>query len=179
VTFPYPSSRVDGPRHGWDHGAPWFRRGPPAAPGALDVPVAQRPAAGTIVAMDADAVRTRLEEERSRLAQLRADFVDQGLTSESENDSLGELSSVDQHQADVGTETFHREADLSILEQVQAELAEVEHALHRLDDGSYGTCEACGRSIDEGRLEAVPAARFCLDDQARAEREVRLPGGRS
>ncbi|MFP5376816.1 MAG: TraR/DksA C4-type zinc finger protein [Acidimicrobiia bacterium] len=129
--------------------------------------------------MDADAVRTRLEEERSRLARLRADFVDQGLTSESENDSLGELSSVDQHQADVGTETFHREADLSILEQVQAELAEVEHALHRLDDGSYGTCEACGRPIDEGRLEAVPAARFCLEDQARAEREVRLPGGRS
>lgn len=143
------------------------------------MPVAQRPAAGTIVAMDADAVRTRLEEERSRLARLRADFVDQGLTSESENDSLGELSSVDQHQADVGTETFHREADLSILEQVQAELAEVEHALHRLDDGSYGTCEACGRPIDEGRLEAVPAARFCLEDQARAEREVRLPGGRS
>ena len=129
--------------------------------------------------MDTDAVRNRLEEERSRLSKLRDDFVEQGLTSESENDSLGELSSMDQHQADVGTETFHREADLSLLEQVQAELADVEHALNRLDDGGYGTCEACGKPIDEGRLEAVPAARFCLDDQARAEREVRLPGGRS
>jgi RNA polymerase-binding transcription factor DksA len=127
--------------------------------------------------MDSDDARARLEEERSRLTQLRDDFVEQGLTSESENDSLSELSHMDQHQADVGTETFHREADLSILEQVQAELVDVEHALNRLDDGSYGTCEACGKPIDDGRLEALPAARFCLDDQARAEREVRLTGG--
>ena len=133
--------------------------------------------ADTIGAMDSDDARARLEDERSRLSRLRDDFVEQGLTSESENDSLGELSHVDQHQADVGTETFHREADLSILEQVQAELADVEHALQRLDDGTYGTCEACGKPIDDGRLEAIPAARFCLDDQARAEREVRLSGG--
>ncbi len=113
------------------------------------------------------------------MAQLRDDFVAEGLTSESEEDSLGELSSVDQHQADVGTETFNRERDLSILERVQAELADVEHALTRLDEGTYGTCEACGRPIDEGRLEAVPAARFCLEDQATAEREARLPGAES
>jgi RNA polymerase-binding transcription factor DksA len=135
------------------------------------------PITGTIRRMDSDPARGRLEEERVRLTQLRDDFVDQGLTSESENDSLGELSSVDQHQADVGTETFQREADLSLLEQVQSELADVEHALRRLDDGTYGTCEACGKPIEDGRLEALPAARFCLDDQARAEREVRLPGG--
>ena len=127
--------------------------------------------------MEHDAARARLGEEHVRLAGLRDDFVADGLTSESEDESLGELSSVDQHQADVGTETFNRERDLSILERVQAELADVEHALQRLDDGTYGTCEACGRPIDEGRLEALPAARFCLDDQATAEREVRLPGG--
>lgn len=127
--------------------------------------------------MDPDAARGRLDEERDRLAQLRDGFVADGLTSESEDDSLGELSSVDQHQADVGTETFNRERDLSILERVQAELTDVEHALRRLDDGTYGTCEACGRLIDENRLEAMPAARFCLADQTTAEREVRLPGG--
>lgn len=129
--------------------------------------------------MERDAVRTRLDEERDRLERLRDDFVAEGLTSESEDESLGELSSVDQHQADVGTETFNRERDLSILEGVQAELADVEHALHRLDEGTYGTCEACGRPIDDGRLEAVPAARFCLEDQATAEREVRAPGAKS
>ncbi len=127
--------------------------------------------------MEQDAARARLDEERTRLGGIRDGFVADGLTSESENESLGELSSVDQHQADVGTETFNRERDLSILEGVQAELADVEHALQRLDDGSYGTCEACGRVIDDSRLEALPAARFCLEDQAAAEREVRLPGG--
>ncbi len=126
--------------------------------------------------MDTDRARPLLTQERDRLLGLRDDFVAQGLTSESEEDSLSELSSVDQHQADVGTETFHREADLSILERVEAELNEVEHALRRLDDGTYGTCEACGKPIGEARLEAQPAARFCLEDQALAEREARLPG---
>jgi RNA polymerase-binding transcription factor DksA len=95
------------------------------------------------------------------------------LHDESEDESLGELSSMDQHQADVGTETFNRERDLAILENVEAELADIEHALKRLDDGSYGRCEACGKPIGDDRLEAMPAARFCLDDQAVAERESR------
>lgn len=122
--------------------------------------------------MDADAARTRLDQERTRLQGLREGFDD--LNSESEEASLGELSSMDQHQADVGTETFNRERDLSILENVEAELADVEHAIRRLDDGTYGTCEACGKTIEDARLEAVPAARFCLDDQAVAEREARI-----
>ncbi|MDQ3757268.1 MAG: TraR/DksA C4-type zinc finger protein [Actinomycetota bacterium] len=123
--------------------------------------------------MDADAARNRLVEERERLDNLRNDFAGDGLTAESEEASLGELSSLDQHQADVGTETFNRERDLSILENIEAELADVEHAIRRLDDGTYGTCEACGKLIDDARLEAVPAARFCLEDQAHAEREAR------
>ncbi|MBV8961173.1 MAG: TraR/DksA C4-type zinc finger protein [Actinobacteria bacterium] len=121
--------------------------------------------------MDPEHVRERLAEEATRLNEIRSGFDDLGRESEAE--SLGELSSSDQHQADVGTETFEREKDLSILEQVEAELADVEHALRRLDDGTYGTCEACGKVIDEARLEALPAARFCLDDQSKAEREAR------
>ncbi|MCA1846723.1 MAG: TraR/DksA C4-type zinc finger protein [Actinobacteria bacterium] len=125
--------------------------------------------------MNADDARSHLEAERERLAALQQGYEDEGLTSESEEASLGELSSVDQHQADIGTETFNRERDLSILEQVQGELADVEHALHRLDEGTYGTCEACGKRIPDERLEAMPAARFCLEDQAVAERESRAP----
>jgi RNA polymerase-binding transcription factor DksA len=123
--------------------------------------------------MASDEPRPRLEAERTRLQGIRDGFLDEGLTSESEEDSLAELSSVDQHQADVGTETFNRERDLSILEAVEAELDDVEHALRRLDEGTYGVCEACGRPIDQARLEALPATRFCLEDQATAEREAR------
>jgi len=129
--------------------------------------------------METDQARQRLEDERARLEGVRSTFADEQLTDLSELDSLGELSSYDQHQADVGTETFEREKDLSILERVESELADIEHALARLDDGTYGTCEACGRPIDEARLEAMPAARLCVDDQATAEREARSAGTRA
>src|ERR1700687_4755308 len=116
--------------------------------------------------MDLEHSRNRLEEEHERLDQLVEGFREEHLTDESENQNFHELSDQPQHQADLGTETFNREADLSLLEQVEAELADVEHALRRLDDGTYGTCEACGRPLDDERLDVVPAARFCLDDQS-------------
>ena len=121
--------------------------------------------------MDSDVARSRLEAERIRLEEVRSGF--DGLNDESERENLSELSGADQHQADVGTETFEREKDLSILEQVEAELTDVARALERINDGTYGTCEACGQPIADERLEAVPAARFCLEDQAEAEREIR------
>ena len=129
--------------------------------------------------METDLARQRLAEERERLVGVRATFDDEHLTDQSENDSVGELSSYDQHQADMGTETFEREKDLSILEQVEAELGDVEHALRRLDEGTYGTCEVCGKVIPDERLEAMPATRLCLEHQAQAEREVRISGERA
>ncbi|MEN3314851.1 MAG: hypothetical protein V7605_1085 [Acidimicrobiaceae bacterium] len=116
-----------------------------------------------------EAARSRLIEERSRLESVRNGLDDDHLSDQTEQDSLSELSSVDQHQADMGTETFEREKDISILEAIESELADVEHALRRLDEGTYGTCEACGRPIDDDRLQALPAARLCRDDQERAE----------
>ena len=123
--------------------------------------------------MDPEKARQALLVERDRLNGVRSTFDDDGLDS-TETDSVGELSSVDQHQADLGTETFEREKDLSIIERIEAELHDVEYALQRLDDGTYGTCEACGKPIAEARLDAIPAARLCLDDQAQAEREARF-----
>lgn len=123
--------------------------------------------------MDHDHARQLLGDERVRLTQIRETFADEHLGDESERENLNELSGMDQHQADVGTETFEREKDMSILENVQAELAEIEHALERITDGSYGRCEACGAVIDEQRLEAMPATRLCLKDQAEAERQAR------
>lgn len=126
--------------------------------------------------MDSDQARRLLEEEKARLEQVRSAFDDEHLTDESERESVAELSGSDQHQADIGTETFEREKDMSILENVEAELADVEHALERLNDGAYGVCEACGRRIDDERLEAMPATRLCLQDQTAAERQARAFG---
>ena len=112
--------------------------------------------------------RQRLADERDRLrgvrTALREGFAgDRGVV-------LAEELAATNHPADVGTEMFEREKDLSILEQVDARLDLVEHALYRLDEGTYGTCEICGQPIPPERLEALPAATLCVRDQARAER---------
>jgi len=62
------------------------------------------------------------------------------------------------------SESAVAEGYASILEQVEAELADVEHALKRLDDRTYGTCEACGEPISPARLESSPATRLCARD---------------
>lgn len=127
--------------------------------------------------MDPATAREQLASERERLEGLRDQFVSEGLTGQSEGESLEALTLVSQHPADVGTETFDRERDLSILEQIEGELTDVERALGRLDEGSYGICEACGKAIDDVRLEARPEARLCLADQESAEREARGHAG--
>jgi DnaK suppressor protein len=123
--------------------------------------------------MDKARASELLEEERTRLQGIRDDL--QRDEEEGAADTAGELSSFDQHPGDLGTETFEHEKNLSLLEQVEDELVEIEAAFQRLERGTYGTCQACGRPIGDERLEAMPAARFCVEDQAKAERETGYP----
>lgn len=114
--------------------------------------------------MDESRARNLLESERQRVERVMSDVkAEDDPSVESENDQVSELSSNDQHPADLGTETFEREKDLSILESLEYELAQIETALRRVDEGTYGKCEACGIEIPVERLEASPAARFCID----------------
>lgn len=112
--------------------------------------------------MDGDEARQRLLAERSRVEGLihsvRGELGDGG-----ENDQVSELADYDQHPADTASETFEREKDLSILEQLEAELGEIQAALRRIDEGTYGIDEITGRPIASERLEAIPAARTNVD----------------
>jgi DnaK suppressor protein len=119
--------------------------------------------------------RKRLDEERARLEGVR----DGLLREESEADASAELSNVDQHPGDLGSDTFEHEKNQSLLEQVSDELLQIDAAFQRLERGTYGTCQACGRPIGAERLDAQPATRFCVDDQAKAERDLGLPGIRA
>jgi RNA polymerase-binding transcription factor DksA len=119
--------------------------------------------------LDDRSTRARLQAERHRLTRLIAGLEDEGLDRESEADSLGEITPVSQHPADVGSETFERERDLSLLEEFRAELGEVERAIGRLAAGSYGHCAGCHASISLERLAAVPATRYCKVCQDRYE----------
>ena len=91
--------------------------------------------------------------------------------STSVDDELGEVgsNSIDDHPGDVATETHDRELDYGLEENAGAVLKEIDAALTRIEDGTYGKCEICGRDIDEERLEARPWATLCIDDQRRLE----------
>lgn len=128
--------------------------------------------------MDTNEARTRLKDERERLQKLLAE-EDEGASRDQPQNAFEEISTYDQHPADQGTETFEQEKALSILEQHQADLADIERAFKRLDDGTYGKCEACGKEIPDERLEARPAARYCLEDQKLVEQGVHPQSGPS
>jgi len=116
-------------------------------------------------------VRQLLEEERARLEAVRHTLLLESLE-ETQQESTQELSSLDQHPADQGTETFEREKAQSIRIATEAQLTDVERALARLESGNYGVCEMCGTKIAEERLEARPAARYCVEDQAKVESQI-------
>ena len=126
--------------------------------------------------MDKATASRRLEEERTRLQGIRDGL--QREQDEGSSETGGELSSFDQHPGDSGTETFEMEKNVSLLEQMEDELQEIEAAFQRLERGTYGVCQACGRPIGDARLEAMPATRFCVEDQAKAERQAGYPGAR-
>ncbi|HEY7926709.1 MAG TPA: TraR/DksA C4-type zinc finger protein [Candidatus Dormibacteraeota bacterium] len=118
--------------------------------------------------MNTEQARGRLIAEHDRLTQVRN--AASRLSTSANEASARELSTVDQHPAEQATETLERELDLGVLQSVEAELLEVKAALARLDAGTYGQCEVCAKPIAEGRLEAMPAARYCVEHQPKAGR---------
>jgi len=77
---------------------------------------------------------------------------------------------VPSDMADVGTENFDQELTLSLLGSEQDALGQVEAALERIADGTYGQCTECGRSIPKARFEAIPYAVLCVNCAAQQER---------
>ena len=113
--------------------------------------------------MDADQARQLIGSERERLEGLVREREVEGIGTESETGNLSELSSNDQHQGDLGTETFEREKDFSLLEQLESELGDLDAALRKVEEGTYGICEICGKDIGPERLEAMPGTRTCIE----------------
>ena len=82
------------------------------------------------------------------------------------------------HMADDATDAFDQAVDVALKRKVEASLEEIERAMAKFDDGTFGICEACGGRIDRARLEALPQATYCLDCQARHERSGTRTGSR-
>ncbi|HEV8055233.1 MAG TPA: TraR/DksA C4-type zinc finger protein [Nocardioidaceae bacterium] len=73
-------------------------------------------------------------------------------------------------QADVGSTAFERDHEMSLARHSREMLSQIEHALERIDDGSYGVCESCGNPIGKLRLMAFPRATLCVACKQREER---------
>ncbi len=117
-----------------------------------------------------------LEEFRAALKNVRDRVVDEitflsgDNLNRSQRESSGDLSSYSFHMADQGTDNFDREFALNLVSSEQDALYEIDEALHRLDDGSYGACETCGCAIEKARLKALPFAKMCIACKSQAEK---------
>jgi RNA polymerase-binding transcription factor len=114
------------------------------------------------MSIDTDRFRTLLEEERERVQHAIAHLHDDHEGSlEDETDELS--SAGDNHMGDMAAATVNREIDYSLGENAEQVLGDIDAALKRVDDGTYGTCTNCGKQIPEERLEARPWASLCID----------------
>jgi RNA polymerase-binding protein DksA len=121
-----------------------------------------------VSAIDTADYRKRLEEEKERLLHAVGFLVKENPGSIS--DELGELAEggTDNHLGDTATAMYDRELDDGLEESARDTLVEIDAALQRIEDGTYGICEVCGKPIGAERLSAIPWARLCIDDQRAA-----------
>lgn len=81
----------------------------------------------------------------------------------SQKDAVGELSSYDNHPADMGTELYEREKDETLEAHATKQLEEINGALHAIEEGTYGLCETCSEPIPYERLAVIPEASTCVE----------------
>jgi len=115
-------------------------------------------------AIDTGEFRSLLQTERERIAS-----AIEYLASESPGTTPDELG-PDNHVGDAASVTFDRELDEGLEEGAQQTLEQVDRAIAKLDAGTYGACERCGKPIAQERLRARPWAILCIDDQRLADR---------
>jgi DnaK suppressor protein len=115
------------------------------------------------------AVNARWKKNYENLMALRDDM-------HKRKDGLVETAKQEQavfslHMADAGTDQYDQDFALSMLSTEQSALYEIEEALNRIRNGTYGICEVTGQPIEQERLEAIPWARFSLQAQHELERD--------
>jgi RNA polymerase-binding transcription factor DksA len=109
--------------------------------------------------MDAAQVREALQRDQSvtltQREELRRDLVEVFA-------AAADVATDDEHDPEGATIAYERSRTTALIEQADAHLDEIAHALERLDAGTYGTCVECGGAIAEERLQARPAVRTCI-----------------
>ena len=121
-----------------------------------------------MTSIDTQRFRTALLDERRRVEHALATLRDEHRGSL--DDEVEEIAATsDNHLAETAPATLGREIDYTLGDNAEQVLSEIDGALKRIEDGTYGTCTNCGREIPEQRLEANPWASLCIDCKRKAE----------
>ena len=113
--------------------------------------------------------RQLLIAERSKVAaEIKSIAQD---TSKSPREASGDLSAYTVHMADMAADTYEREMSMNIVSSEQEVLYQIDDALKRLDEGSFGICQQCTKPILMSRLKAVPYASLCIECQRAKEQK--------
>ncbi len=123
-------------------------------------------AAAKLTKQEIGDLEARLRAEHAELSDQLATIEDQTFAA-SQSDLSGDVG-VDDESADAGTATFEREKELSIEQNVRDLIQKIDRALKRIEVGTYGICERCGKPIEKARLKALPYVDLCIKD-ARAQ----------
>lgn len=113
-------------------------------------------------------LRARLVAERGDL-QAQYQELEESTFSVNQSEMTGEMG-FDEEYADAGTATFEREKDLSLVNNLRDLMDRIDKALAKMDEGTYGLCDRCGKPIERARLKALPYANLCLQDKQAEER---------
>lgn len=116
-----------------------------------------------------DDLRTRLQAEEVEL-QTQLTTIEEDTFATTQSEMVGDVG-LDDESADAGTATFEREKDLSIENNVRDLLQKISRALKRIEAGTYGICDRCGKPIEKARIKALPYVDLCIKDaQAQTRR---------
>ncbi len=121
-----------------------------------------------MAAIDTERLKQTLLEERRRVTEAIEYLHDENPGSI--NDEESDDTASENHPADTASVTLDREIDYSLEENSEHVLSEIAGALQRIEDGTFGLCQSCGKPIAPERLEARPWARQCIDCRRREER---------
>jgi len=83
----------------------------------------------------------------------------------------GDVSAMPIHMADIGSDNYDKEFALELIVGEQQEVRDIDSALEKIEDGTFGVCESCGGKVGYGRLSAIPYARLCIECKRAEERE--------
>ncbi len=115
--------------------------------------------------------RQALLQERTKFASEIKAIVKE--TSKNPREASGDLSAYTVHMADMSADTYDRELSMNIVSSEQEVLYQIDDALKRMEEGTFGVCQQCGKPINLSRLRAVPYASLCISCQRTKEQKAK------